>query len=74
MDRAIKKGISELITRNVSNKKIKRPLEGYLYPATYSFYEKKPSLETILKEMINQTNEVLAQYEPAMKAKENIPS
>ncbi|MGX1263624.1 UPF0755 protein [Rossellomorea marisflavi] len=69
----LKKEYPNLITKDVSNKKIKRPLEGYLYPATYSFYEKKPSLESILKEMINQTNEVLAQYEPAMKEKKMSP-
>jgi UPF0755 protein len=59
-----------LITDEILKKEIKRPLEGYLYPATYPFYEKKPSLEAILTKMIAQTNEVLAQYEGAMADKE----
>ncbi|WP_173108215.1 endolytic transglycosylase MltG [Bacillus sp. KH172YL63] len=58
----------ELITDEILNEDIKRPLEGYLYPATYSFYEKKPSLEAILKKMIGQTNEVLAQYQESIAA------
>ncbi|MGM0864376.1 MAG: endolytic transglycosylase MltG [Bacillota bacterium] len=62
----LKQEYPALITDEILNKEIKRPLEGYLYPATYPFYEKKPSLEAILTKMIAQTNEVLAQYEGAM--------
>ncbi|MGM0853238.1 MAG: endolytic transglycosylase MltG [Bacillota bacterium] len=62
----LKQEYPALITDEIIKKEIKRPLEGYLYPATYPFYEKKPSLEAILTKMIAQTNEVLAQYEGAM--------
>jgi UPF0755 protein len=64
----LKKEYPELITDEILKKEIKRPLEGYLYPATYPFYEKNPSLDSILKKMIAQTNEVLAQYQEAMAA------
>ncbi|MGE6751954.1 endolytic transglycosylase MltG [Rossellomorea sp. NPDC071047] len=66
----LKQEYPALITDEILNKEIKRPLEGYLYPATYPFYEKKPSLEAILTKMIAQTNEVLAQYEGAMADRE----
>ncbi|PFA64498.1 hypothetical protein CN378_15025 [Bacillus sp. AFS015802] len=69
----LKEEYPELITDEILNKDIKRPLEGYLYPATYPFYEKKPSLDTILKKMIAQTNEVLAQYQEAMAANDYTP-
>jgi UPF0755 protein len=62
----LKKKYPNLITDEILHKDIKRPLEGYLYPATYSFYEKKPSLEKILTKMIAQTDEVLAQYQASM--------
>jgi UPF0755 protein len=64
------KEFPNLVTDEILNKDIKRPLEGYLYPATYSFYEKKPSLEKILTKMITQTDEVLAQYQDSMAEKE----
>jgi UPF0755 protein len=64
----LKKEYPELITDEILKKEIKRPLEGYLYPATYPFYEKNPSLDSILKKMIAQTDEVLAQYQEAMAA------
>ncbi|MCA1056245.1 endolytic transglycosylase MltG [Rossellomorea aquimaris] len=66
----LKKEYPNLVTDEILNKEIKRPLEGYLYPATYPFYEKEPSLEEILKKMIAQTDEVLAQYQASMKDKQ----
>lgn len=66
----LKKEYPNLVTDEIDNKEIKRPLEGYLYPATYSFYEKKPPLEDILKEMLDQTDEVLAQYRDSITERE----
>ncbi len=66
----LKKEYPNLVTDEIDNKEIKRPLEGYLYPATYSFYEKKPPLEDILKEMLDQTDEVLAKYRDSITERE----
>ncbi|MBM7584779.1 UPF0755 protein [Bacillus pakistanensis] len=67
----LSKKYPKLITKDlINNKKIKYPLEGYLYPATYPFYEKEPSLEEILDGMISQTNDVLAQFNASMMEKE----
>jgi UPF0755 protein len=51
-----------------SNSKIKDPLEGFLYPATYPAAKgMKP--ETILKDMVSQANQAYAKYDLAAKAK-----
>ncbi|OEH91519.1 endolytic transglycosylase MltG [Bacillus solimangrovi] len=42
---------------------IRYPLEGYLFPATYEFYEETPSLEKIIEKMISKTESVLAPYQ-----------
>ncbi|WP_414046957.1 endolytic transglycosylase MltG [Macrococcus equi] len=47
----------KLITKDVFNKDIKYPLEGYLFPATYDFTEKNPSVEEIVEKMLNATQE-----------------
>lgn len=47
----------KLITKDVFNKNIKYPLEGYLFPATYDFTEKNPSVEEIVEKMLNATQE-----------------
>ncbi|MDQ0161249.1 endolytic transglycosylase MltG [Aeribacillus alveayuensis] len=57
----------ETITDEVFHKNIKYPLEGYLYPATYSFYEEKPSLDDILEPMIKKTDEVLKEYQQQLE-------
>lgn len=59
----------ELITEDVLNENIKFPLEGYLFPATYSFEEKKPPLEEILLAMIKKTNDVVEKYRIDLESK-----
>lgn len=39
---------------------VKYPLEGYLFPATYSFPKKNPSLDDIINKMLTKTQDVLA--------------
>lgn len=57
----------ETVTNDIDNKDIRYKLEGYLYPSTYSFYEKSPSLETIATDMVKQTNAVVEQYQALLK-------
>lgn len=54
IDHFIKK-YPRIVTDDVKAKDIKVPLEGYLYPATYPFYEKDPSVEKIVDAMIEGT-------------------
>lgn len=51
-----------ILTEEILDKDIKHPLEGYLFPATYPFYEEKPSIESIVETMLEQTDKVLAKY------------
>lgn len=52
----------DLLSENILNDNIRHPLEGYLFPATYPFYEEKPSLESIIDVMLKQTKLVLSKY------------
>lgn len=45
-----------LVTEEVKDPKIKVPLEGYLFPATYPFFEKEPTIEEIVTKMIDATS------------------
>ncbi|TKH15995.1 endolytic transglycosylase MltG [Peribacillus simplex] len=56
----------QLLTSEIENEKVLYPLEGYLFPATYDFYEEKPTLESIVIEMLKKTEETLQAYETQM--------
>ncbi|WP_421380041.1 endolytic transglycosylase MltG [Bacillus salacetis] len=63
IEKMIEKYPELLVKEEVLADGVKHPLEGYLYPSTYPFYEEEPSLETIIDKMISQTQDVLTQYE-----------
>ena len=44
-----------IITEEIKNENVKFSLEGYLFPATFPFYEENPSVETIVDVMIEAT-------------------
>lgn len=60
----------DTITDEVLAENIKYPLEGYLYPATYSFYDEDPKLDDILEPMIKKTDEVLKEFQDLLMEKE----
>lgn len=47
----------KLIADDVFDKEVKRPLEGYLYPATYEFTEENPTTEEIVDKMLTATQD-----------------
>ncbi|KAB7708689.1 endolytic transglycosylase MltG [Bacillus aerolatus] len=59
----------ELLTEEVFAKNIKYPLEGYLYPATYHYGDKKKPVKEIVEDMLEKTDSVLVQYRTSMAAK-----
>lgn len=63
----------ELLTDEIWGSEIKYPLEGYLYPATYEFYSETPNLETIVIDMISQTDIIINKYRQLMQEKEMTP-
>ena len=60
----------DLLTENILNENIRHALEGYLYPATYPFYEEKPSIEEIVKTMLTSMNTIVSEYTPILEERE----
>lgn len=46
---------STVLTEDILAENIKYPLEGYLFPATYPFYEEKPTVATVVDTMVHAT-------------------
>lgn len=59
-----------ILTEEVLTEEVKYPLEGYLFPATYPFYEEDPTVEEIIETMLQKTVEVVAEYQDLMRQKE----
>ena len=50
------------LTEEIQNENIYYPLEGYLYPETYTFKNKDVTVEEIFKVLLDETDEVLTKY------------
>lgn len=50
------------LSERIENKNIYYPLEGYLYPDTYSFENKDVSVKTIFEKMLDKMDKVLSKY------------
>ena len=50
------------LTENIQNENIYYPLEGYLYPETYTFDNKDVTVEDIFKTLLDETDKVLTKY------------
>ncbi|MGL5899716.1 MAG: endolytic transglycosylase MltG [Lactobacillaceae bacterium] len=57
-----------LLTSAKEAKNVRYRLEGYLYPATYTVYEKMTAKE-LISTMVNKTNQILAPYYVEIKNK-----
>lgn len=64
---SMKEKFPELLTSEIDNENVVYPLEGYLFPATYDFYEEQPSVESMVIEMLKKTEETLQAYESQIK-------
>ncbi|QGH35055.1 endolytic transglycosylase MltG [Gracilibacillus salitolerans] len=51
-----------ILTEEILEEDIIYPLEGYLFPATYEFYTDDPTLDEIITQMLNKTNDVVVAY------------
>ena len=66
------KGLIEnywFLTDEILDDSIYYPLEGYLYPDTYTFESVDVSIDDIIKTMLNQTDKVLSEYQIEIKSK-----
>jgi UPF0755 protein len=55
-----------LLTEEIKGEDVRYALEGYLYPATYPFYEEDPSLELIIEQMLDATASIVQQNQAAL--------
>ncbi|WP_182200505.1 endolytic transglycosylase MltG [Paraliobacillus salinarum] len=61
----------EILSDKILAEDIRYPLEGYLFAATYQFYEKNPSIDSIIHDMLEKTQQVVMDYSPQIdKVKE----
>jgi len=54
---------SVILTEDILQDGIRTPLEGYLFPATYEFYESDPSVEIVVEKMLEKTIEILRDFQ-----------
>ncbi|WP_026693827.1 endolytic transglycosylase MltG [Peribacillus kribbensis] len=62
-----------LLTNDIYGKTIKYPLEGYLFPATYSYFEKQPTVEDLVKPMLKKQADIVLQYKDTMGKRKLTP-
>ncbi|WP_068674415.1 endolytic transglycosylase MltG [Oceanobacillus sp. Castelsardo] len=51
-----------ILPKDILQDEIISPLEGYLFAATYLYYEEKPSIRSIIEGMVSQTQDVVSPY------------
>lgn len=59
----------EMLTDKIFQEGIRYPLEGYLYPATYEYYNKEETVDSIIQPMLKKTSDVLSNYQDEMTEK-----
>ncbi|SER73277.1 UPF0755 protein [Gracilibacillus ureilyticus] len=59
-----------ILTEEILAEDIRYPLEGYLFPATYEFYEENPSVDTIVTNMLNKSRDILFIYLDQIEAQD----
>ncbi|WP_226583259.1 endolytic transglycosylase MltG [Halobacillus litoralis] len=62
----------KLLTEDILQEEIRYPLEGYLYAAKYPFYIEDPSIDKIVKEMLDKTQSVVLPYLNDLEGLENV--
>jgi UPF0755 protein len=60
----------DILTNDILNPKVKYPLEGYLFPATYSFYKPNPTVDEMVSAMLKKTQDVLDHNSEDSKVKQ----
>ncbi|RDU35104.1 endolytic transglycosylase MltG [Neobacillus piezotolerans] len=63
----------DLLTSEILGEKVKYPLEGYLFPATYPISKEKPSVDELVIVMLEKTKAMISPYSELMKEKKITP-
>jgi UPF0755 protein len=59
-----------ILTETILDPEIRVPLEGYLFAATYEFYEEEPTIEVVIENMLDKTMEIVVPFQDDIAAKE----
>ncbi|MEN2765902.1 endolytic transglycosylase MltG [Ornithinibacillus xuwenensis] len=59
-----------MLTEDILNPELRHPLEGYLFAATYDFYEEEPPVEVIIQNMLDKSQAVIGEYLNKMTERE----
>ncbi|MEN2465062.1 endolytic transglycosylase MltG [Ornithinibacillus sp. FSL M8-0202] len=51
-----------ILTEDILNPELRFALEGYLFAATYDFYQEDPPVELIIENMLDKSQAVISQY------------
>lgn len=51
-----------VLSEDILDPQIRTPLEGYLFAATYDFYDEKPSVEAVVEKMLKKTKSIVENY------------
>lgn len=62
-----------LLTEEIKGEDVRYALEGYLFPATYPFYDEDPSLELIIEQMLDATQATIAPYSAVLEERGESP-
>lgn len=62
-----------LLTDEIRGEDVRYALEGYLFPATYPFYEEDPSLELIIEGMLDATQANVSPYTAILEERGQTP-
>lgn len=60
----------DILTNDILNPDIRTPLEGYLFAATYNFYQKEPSIQSVVEKMLDKTKEVVTPFLDEISARD----
>lgn len=60
-----------ILSEEILSDGIRTPLEGYLFAATYQFYEENPSIDNIVHAMLQKTEDVVTNYLDLVNEKED---
>nr|WP_112182742.1 MULTISPECIES: endolytic transglycosylase MltG [Paraliobacillus] len=60
-----------ILSEEILDTDIRYPLEGYLFAATYPFYTEDPSIDNIIKTMLEKTEQVVLTYQSQINEMED---
>ncbi|MEK4024544.1 endolytic transglycosylase MltG [Sporosarcina sp. FSL W7-1283] len=60
----------DIITEEIQKENIRYALEGYLFPATYPFYDESPSVEEVVDTMVDATVQNIIPFQGFLEEKE----